>query len=314
MVGRFAACLAVTTSVAVTACGASGASPHEAAAPTGQVATASPRAVAPNPFVLAAAGDIACQPPFTVRAGHSHQAATAALIKRRHAGGVLALGDTRYQSGALAQYRASYRLSWGAFRAVTLPVVGNHEYETMGAAGYFRYFGARAHPPHGWYAVNRGGWRIYVLNTNCSEVSCACERRWLERDLTAHPHRCSLAAMHHPPFSSGPHGPSPDAQRFWPTLDRHQVDLALAGHDRDYERFAPMHDNGRVHRQGIRSFVVGTGGASLYPLGPTQHGTRYRYGGGFGALFLSLGEGRYSREFRTAHGTAKDRGSAGCIR
>ncbi len=103
MVGRFAAaCLAVTTSVVVTACGAPGASPSEALGPTGHAVTASPGAIAPNRFVLAAAGDIACQPPFTVRAGRCHQAATAALIKRRHPDGVPALGDTQSQSGELA--------------------------------------------------------------------------------------------------------------------------------------------------------------------------------------------------------------------
>ncbi len=268
----------------------------------------------PTAFRLAAAGDIACQPPFTVRPRSCHQAATAGLIKRRHVDGVLALGDTQYQSGRLRHYQASYAHSWGAFRAKTLPVAGNHEYRTSGAAGYFRYFGARAHGPRGWYAVNRGSWRIYVLNTNCSFVSCTRERQWLTQDLNRHPHTCSLAAMHHPRFSSGAHGPSPDARRFWPTLDRYQVDLALAGHDHGYERFAPMHVDGTVNHAGIRSFVVGTGGEDLRPLGPTTHGSRYRFGNGFGALFLSLDAGRYSWEFRTANGTVRDRGSAACIR
>lgn len=226
---------------------------------------------------------------------------------------MLALGDTQYPSGRLVDYRYSYDRTWGRFRRITLPVPGNHEYGTTGAAGYFRYFGARAHPPRGWYAVDRGAWRIYVLNTNCSAVSCRAERRWLDHDLRVHPSRCSLAAMHHPRFSTGPHGPSSDAKRFWPILDRQQVDVALAGHDHGYERFARMHVDGTVAQDGIRSFVVGTGGASHYPLGPPEHGTQVQESARFGVLFLRLERRSYRWVFRGTDGTRLDRGSSGCL-
>jgi acid phosphatase type 7 len=240
------------------------------------------------------------------------QAATARLIMRRDPQAVLALGDTQYPRGRFSDYQASYDHDWGDFRGKTLPVTGNHEYLTSQARGYYRYFGARAHGPRGWYAVNRGSWRIYVLNTNCGAVSCAAEKRWLAHDLRTHPHRCSLAAMHHPRFSSGPHGPSADARRFWPTMDGHQLDLALAGHDHVYERFARMHADGTIARSGIRSFVVGTGGAELYDLGPATHGSQFRYKG-FGVLFLTLEQGKYSWTFRTTTGFVRDHGSARCI-
>ncbi len=44
----------------------------------------------------------------------------------------------------------------------------------------------------------------------------------------------------------------------WHTLARARADVVLAGHDHHYERFAPI--------DGIRSFVVGTGGRSHYPV------------------------------------------------
>ena len=44
----------------------------------------------------------------------------------------------------------------------------------------------------------------------------------------------------------------------WRTLARAGADVVLAGHDHHYERFAPI--------DGIRSFVVGTGGRSHYPV------------------------------------------------
>ena len=75
-------------------------------------------------------------------------------------------------------------------------------------------------------------------------------------------------AMHHPRYSSGlEHGSSTVPRPFWRTAYRHRVDIALAGHDHDYERFARMDGEG-VHRtKGIVSFVSGTGGKSLYHLG-----------------------------------------------
>ena len=272
---------------------------------------------------LAAAGDIACRPPFKVTRRQCQQASTAALIRRSDPDTVLALGDTQYRRARMRDYQASYARSWGTFLRRTLPVTGNHEYLTPHAAGYFRYFGHRAHPPRGWYAVDRGRWRIYVLNTNCRAVSCSRERRWLTRDLERHPRRCSLAAMHNPRFASGLQESSP-AKRFWPTLDRHQVDLALAGHDHAYERFAPMHVDGTVAHSGIRSFVVGTGGRGRGPLegsdprlsalGGRAHGSRFRYIDGFGVLFLKLRAEGYAWSFRSTEGKVIDEGAAPCLR
>jgi hypothetical protein len=46
----------------------------------------------------------------------------------------------------LAQYDAANDASWGRFKGISRPVLGNHEYGTSGARGYFDYFGARAGP------------------------------------------------------------------------------------------------------------------------------------------------------------------------
>jgi hypothetical protein len=60
---------------------------------------------------------------------------------------VLALGDVQYEAGELANFQQDYDRSWGAFKAKTSPVIGNHEcLGGDGAAGYFDYFGAAAGP------------------------------------------------------------------------------------------------------------------------------------------------------------------------
>ena len=61
---------------------------------------------------------------------------------------LFAMGDLQYNSGSLTDFNGSYANSWGvsALKSKTNPVVGNHEYGTSGAAGYFSYFGDAATP------------------------------------------------------------------------------------------------------------------------------------------------------------------------
>ena len=57
------------------------------------------------------------------------------------------LGDSVYNSGAPDEFAECYEPTWGRFKDRTRPAVGNHEYLTPGAAGYFDYFGASAGEP-----------------------------------------------------------------------------------------------------------------------------------------------------------------------
>lgn len=274
---------------------------------------ASPTATEPTKVRIAAAGDIACTAPFTTTATTCRHAGTARLIQNRGAHAVLPLGDTQYNEGALLDYAMSYDQTWGAFKAKTNPVPGNHEYYTPEAAGYYSYFGDRAHGPLGYYAYDLGSWRLYALNSACNEVDCAAQVEWLRQDLIAHPGRCSLAYMHEPRFSSGLHGDSAYAARLWPVLDRRQVDVVLAGHDHDYERFAPMTASGSVASKGIRSFVVGTGGKELRSFKAVHAGSRLRNSSAPGVLFMTLAAQSYTWGFRTVGGTLRDSGTGSCV-
>ncbi len=154
------------------------------------------------------------------------------------------------------------------------PVPGNHDYGTPGAASYFRYFGKRAGPVgRGWYAFDHGTWRIYALDSDC-ELTGQCRRgtrqyRWLKDDLARHPRRCVMAVLHHPAFSSGPHGNSERTMPLLNLLYRAGAELVVNGHDHIYERFAPARPwGGRSEAHGMRQFIVGTGGAPLYGWKP----------------------------------------------
>src|SRR6059058_853005 len=102
--------------------------------------------------VLAAAGDIACDP---TDASFNGGLGTATRCREKYtsnqllAGGydtVLALGDLQYNAGSLSNFQQSYDPSWGRVKAKTHPVIGNHESTSAtGGRGYCTYWGVAAH-------------------------------------------------------------------------------------------------------------------------------------------------------------------------
>jgi hypothetical protein len=273
--------------------------------------------------VLVAVGDIACDPldlAFNLGLGTAtrcRQAATARLAAAADPDVVAVLGDNQYEGGALSSLLSSYDLSWGPLKSRTRPAIGNHEYETSGGAGHFGYFGSRAgKADKGYYSYDVGTWHVVVLNSNCAEVSCAkgaAQEKWLRADLKANPRRCTLAYFHHPRYSSGEHGDTAAVWPFWRALYDHHADVVLAGHDHGYERFAKIRPDGTRDADGIRSWVVGTGGKSLYAFGKPDRNSLVRYSGGFGVLKLRLGKDGYRWRFLGEPGsTFSDTGTGTC--
>lgn len=280
--------------------GCSGAGGRDAVSQSSPPAPTAPAGPPWSPLTIPATGDAACRT-VVVGAGDIVNDMTVAdstgrLAQAQHPDLVLVLGDNQYQSGALAEYRAQYdRTAWGALKAITDPVPGNHEYHTAGAEGYFAYFGTP--PPY--YAYDAGcGWRGYALN---SETSISEQAEWLRGDLAAHPGARVLATWHTPRFSSGTeHGSNPLLQPFWDALSDRQG-VVLNGHEHNYERFAPV---GLV-----REFVVGTGGSSTFPFGAPVPGSQMRLAGMPGVLRLELMPADYRWSFLTTAGTVGDSGS-----
>lgn len=261
--------------------------------------------------ILIAAGDIAqCDNP--------NDESTAAVVKRL-VGTVTVLGDNAYENGSATDYAKCYGESWGAFKSRTMPSVGNHEYQTSGARGYYNYFGAAAgERGKGYYSYDAGDWHIVVLNSNCSIVACAPgspQERWLRADLAASTRRCTLAYWHHPRFNSGRrHGNDKGVAPFWEALYEHGAEVVLNGHEHMYERFAPQSPSAVADPvRGIREFVVGTGGRSFYSIGAPEPNSEVRNNDTYGVLRLTLGAGSYRWEFiRAAGGTFTDSGSGSC--
>jgi acid phosphatase type 7 len=129
-------------------------------------------------------------------------------------GTVFTAGDNAYPRGTSTQFQNCYGPTWGRHKARTRPSIGNHDYRTSGASGYFQYFGAAAGPSgQGYYSYNLGDWHIVVLNSMCEKIGgCSAtspQAQWLRGDLAANPRLCTLAYWHHPVFTSGEHGNDP---------------------------------------------------------------------------------------------------------
>jgi hypothetical protein len=201
----------------------------------------------PTAFTFAVYGDS--------RSGHDvHRKIIAALLKLQPRF-VINTGDL-VASGAKAS-------DWQQFFAIAAPLTGSTPYLAApgnheGNADYF----FRLFPPPGddafgndAYSWAYGGVRVIVLN---STRNIAAQRDWLDRYLTNHAGeaRWTVAAFHHPPFSSSDRGGTASMRDEWvPVLQRHRVDVVFLGHDHFYERnvFA-----------GTPYLITGGGGAPLY--------------------------------------------------
>jgi hypothetical protein len=98
-------------------------------------------------------------------------------------------------------------------------------------------------------------------------------------------------------------------------LDEHNADLVLSGHEHFYEAFEPLDARGqrRGDGDGMRQFVVGTGGAKLYGFWRPPYASRARVLE-FGVLQLTLEPDRYAWRFIDVDGRVRDAGAARCRR
>ena len=126
----------------------------------------------PEP-VIAAAGDIACDPTTPAFNGGNgtdtdcRAKGTSNLLVGADA--VLPLGDHQYNCGGYDAFMQSYDPTWGRFKSLTHPVPGDKEYATSGGTdcsatpggGYFQYFGSSAgDPDKGYYSYDVGSWHV----------------------------------------------------------------------------------------------------------------------------------------------------------
>ena len=103
----------------------------------------------------------------------------------------------------------------------------------------------------------------------------------------------------------------PAVQPLWQALNDFGAEIGLTGHNHNYQRFAPLNANGALDlANGVREFVVGSGGRSHYNFAsPMANTEAYDYTS-YGVLKLTLHENSYDFEFVPEAGkTFTDRGN-----
>ncbi len=250
-----------------------------------------------------------------------------------------------------SDYTGGYDATWGALsdsrggpipNGDIFPVAGSHDYGDVNdsdsgpltqGSGYFANFGSSGldelpggvgGPSSDWYSqdipVNGGTWHVVALDAECSAIggcgSGSPEERFLAADLAAHRGDCTVITMHEPRFAVGPLGDSSVYSAIWDDAVANHVVALLAGHDHDYEDFAPMNTSGRPSTGGTAEFVVGTGGKSLDSVNGSSAGSgalRYKSASSFGALRLTLHASSADYAFQTTSGQTADSGTLQCL-
>jgi len=282
------------------------------------------RAAATGDPVIGAAGDISCGAGST--GASCKQSATSDLLLQMNPAAVLTLGDNQYEQGAYSDFTGYYDPSWGRLRALTHPVVGNHDYLTTNAQGFFDYWngvgnfsGPGGDRNKGYYSYDVGAWHLIVLNSECSHAggcgSGSPQEMWLKADLAAHPTACTLAYTHHPRWASDYHNfDDADIAPFYQDLYNANAEILMVGHSHFYERFAPQNPSEQLdNARGIREFIVGTGGRNVYGNFVVKPNSEVRNGSTFGVLKLTLHPTSYDWQFVPISGQSfTDSGSTAC--
>lgn len=194
----------------------------------------------------------------------------------------LIAGDIVYDRGTYAEFEARYFAVYAALidhlPFYTAP--GNHDYATDRAAPYLTLFSLprqalREPDQEHYYSFDYGDAHFVAVDTNAPLASIGDAATddmadWLAADLRQTAKPWKVVFLHHPPYSSGPHGSQAHVRdQLVPLFEQGGVNLVIAGHDHDYERTIPLRGDrpASFAEGGIVYLVTGGGGATLYPVG-----------------------------------------------
>jgi len=229
--------------------------------------------------------------------------AVAQLVRSWHPDFIITTGDNNYPNGAAATldgnvgadyhcyiypYRGRYGAGSADHRNHFFPTLGNHDYMSLGAQPYLKYFKLPGNSRY--YSYRLGPVEVFAIDSNPenrdlhytnarTSTASSREGKWLRKSLAASTAQWKIVYFHHPPFSSGTtHGSS--AWMRWP-FKQWGATAVISGHEHNYERLIVG---------GMPYFVDGSGGDSLYPFGKPLKSSRTRYSAEFGAMRVSADE------------------------
>lgn len=321
-----------------------------------------------NSYTVFAVGDIGLDQLPRPNTNRYQYDKVAQLILDNDPDSFLMLGDGQHNDGEIEDYQAYYDTFFSPLKDITYPVTGNHDYYVSDTAdGYFEYFGTLencAVPDLvlketyeevnlGYYSFDIGTWHIIALNSylphQCNLTddlmpedgsAARVQYDWLKEDLAAHSgdeYTGTIALMHHPLYDWELYYKCEwinwfdlDTQvHMWELFFEYGVEMVLSGHNHNYQRWAPQDPYGNYNPDGVRQYVVGTGGAYLWHFPPeipldqvgdyphgipveTLNNLEHTESDHFGALDLTLNEDGYEFAFVTVDGVILDEGAVTC--
>jgi uncharacterized protein (TIGR03437 family) len=217
--------------------------------------------------------------------GSSHQLAVTLQMVTEQPNFVVHVGDIAYESGTYNEFTANYFEYYKTLqrRACFFTIAGNHEYYTQNSAPYL----ALHAPPTGtvpnldrgkYYSFDWADMHFAALDANLLDPQFADAQArmlaWFDNDLAQSQALWKIVFWHQTPYPIFHHidDPLDIASRalLVPILERHGVQLVLAGHEHNYQRSKPMRGGVPVPigTGGTVYMVSGGGGGALHPVVP----------------------------------------------
>lgn len=175
---------------------------------------------------------------------------------------IIHTGDIAYDDGTIGEFEDNvFTVYAELFRNLPFfPASGNHDYRTGNGAPFRDVFALPGDNGEQWYSYDWGRIHFVALDT---EADYAKQAAWLDQDLANNALPWTIVYLHRPPYSSGDHGSDLGLRRVLaPVVEKHGVQLVLAGHDHNYERIKPQN--------GVAYVVTGGGGRGTRNVGTSS--------------------------------------------
>jgi len=236
-------------------------------------------------------------------------AAVAALIDSWAVDFIITVGDNNYPVGSpktidenIGQYFHSYIYPYqgeygsGADVNRFFPTLGNHDWMWDSGQPYLDYF--KLPNNERYYDFEWDFLHFFALSSDWAEPDgigkTQGQAEWFYERIDASSAPWQIVYFHHPPYSSGYHGPVDHMA--WPFND-HGTDMVLSGHDHHYERLIV---------DDLTYFIVGNSGGAIYDIPEVYPGSQARYRAGYGALRVSATPFELQFEFFNVDGELID--------
>ncbi len=235
----------------------------------------------------------------------------AALVKSWAPGDVVTVGDNNYPDGAadtidqnigqwyhsfIAPYKGTYGAGPADGQNHFWPSLGNHDWNTGTDQPYTDYFTLPGNERYYTKQINNVG--LFIIDSDDHEpdgnTSTSVQAQWLKSALANSTATFKLVFFHHPAYSSGEQGSTPNME--WP-FQAWGATAVFNGHDHDYER---------IVRNNFPYFVDGLGGESIRDFPDVVTGSQVRYVGDYGAMKLDATDTALTCQFITRTGELID--------